>query len=97
MRRPTLYVVVAGIAAMIAAIIVYSALKKREAEVERAMVKSVEIVVAARDLPLGTKIDSGSVTFTEESLLRLEYPLAEDVPIHFSIRGVRGRLSSVAS
>jgi pilus assembly protein CpaB len=61
MRRPTLYVVVAGIAAMIAAIIVYSALKKREAEVERAMVKSVEIVVAARDLPLGTKIEPGSV------------------------------------
>src|SRR5579875_246296 len=61
MRRPTLYVVVAALAAMIAAIIVYSALKKREAEVERAMVKSVEIVVAAHDLPLGTKIDPGSV------------------------------------
>src|SRR5579884_4116605 len=61
MRRPTLYVVVAALAAMIAAVIVYSALKKREAEVERAMVKSVEIVVAARDLPLGTKIDPGSV------------------------------------
>jgi len=61
MRRPTLYVVVAALAAMIAALIVYSALKKREAEVERAMVKSVEIVVAARDLPLGTKIDSSSV------------------------------------
>ncbi|HTW86651.1 MAG TPA: Flp pilus assembly protein CpaB [Candidatus Binataceae bacterium] len=61
MRRPTLYVVVAAIAAMFAAIIVYSALKKREAEVQRAMVKSVEIVVAARDLPLGTKIDPSSV------------------------------------
>ena len=61
MRRPTLYVAVAALAAMIAALIVYSALKKREAEVERAMVKSVEIVVAARDLPLGTKIDPGSV------------------------------------
>jgi pilus assembly protein CpaB len=61
MRRPTLYVVVAAVAAMFAAIIVYSALKKREAEVQQAMVKSVQIVVAARDLPLGTKIEAGSV------------------------------------
>ncbi|HUY18060.1 MAG TPA: Flp pilus assembly protein CpaB [Candidatus Binataceae bacterium] len=61
MRRPTLYVVVAAVAAMFAAIIVYSALKKREAEVQQAMVKSVQIVVAARDLPLGTKIEPNSV------------------------------------
>ena len=53
MRRPTVYVALAGVSALIAAIIVYSALKKREAEVQEAMVKSVEIVVAARDLPLG--------------------------------------------
>ena len=61
MRRPTVYVALAGVSALIAAMIVYSALKRREAEVQRAMVKSVEIVVAARDLPLGTKIDPGSV------------------------------------
>ncbi|MBF6571211.1 MAG: Flp pilus assembly protein CpaB [Candidatus Binataceae bacterium] len=61
MRRPTLYVVMAGLAAMIAAVIVYSALKKREAEVQQAMVKSVEIVVAGHDLPLGSKIDPGAV------------------------------------
>jgi pilus assembly protein CpaB len=61
MRRPTVYVALAGVSALIAAMIVYSALKRREAEVQRAMVKSVEIVVAARDLPLGTKIDAGSV------------------------------------
>jgi pilus assembly protein CpaB len=61
MRRPTVYVALAGVSALIAAIIVYSALKKREAEVQQAMVKSVEIVVAARDLPLGSKIDASSV------------------------------------
>ncbi len=61
MRRPTVYVALAGVSALIAAVIVYSALKRREAEVQRAMVKSVEIVVAARDLPLGTKIDAGAV------------------------------------
>ncbi|SRR5579875_786991 len=61
MRRPTVYVALAGVSALIAAIIVYSALKRREAEVQQAMVKSVEIVVAARDLPLGSKIDANSV------------------------------------
>jgi len=61
MRRPTVYVALAGVSALIAAIIVYSALKKREAEVQQAMVKSVEIVVAARDLPLGSKIDPSSI------------------------------------
>lgn len=64
MRRPFVYVALAGVSALIAAVVVYSALKKREAEVQQAMVKSVEIVVASRDLPLGSKIDPGSIRLT---------------------------------
>jgi pilus assembly protein CpaB len=67
MRRPIVYVALAGVAALIAAIVVYSALKKREAEVQQAMVKSVDIVVAAHNLPLGTKIDASSVRLTRWS------------------------------
>ena len=42
---------------MLASVVVYSALKKREAEVQKAMAKTVYIVVAATDLPLGSKVD----------------------------------------
>jgi pilus assembly protein CpaB len=51
----------AAVAAVLAAIVVFSALKKREAEVQRAMATSVDIVVAAHDLRLGTKIDQIAV------------------------------------
>jgi pilus assembly protein CpaB len=61
MKRPVIFVALAGIAAMLASVVVYSALKKREAEVQKAMVKTVYIVVAANDLPLGSKIDPGQV------------------------------------
>jgi pilus assembly protein CpaB len=61
MRRPIIFVLLAGFAALVAALVVYSALRKREAEVEKAMVKSVEIVVAARDLSIGTKLDPSAV------------------------------------
>ncbi len=61
MRRQTLFIVLAGLAAALAAIVVYSALKKREAEVARARGESVEIVVAASDLPLGSRVEPGSV------------------------------------
>ena len=61
MRRPIIFVLLAGVAALVAALVVYSALKKREAEVQQAMVKNVEIVVANHDLSIGTKIDAGSV------------------------------------
>jgi pilus assembly protein CpaB len=46
---------------MVAALVVYSALKKREAEVQQALVKSVDIVVAAHDLTIGSKLDASSV------------------------------------
>ncbi len=61
MRRPIVFVLLAGVAALVAAIVVYSALKKREAQVADAMVQSVNVLVAARDLPIGTKLDASSV------------------------------------
>ena len=61
MRRPMVFVLLAGVAALVAAIVVYSALKKREAQVQDAMVKSVNVLVAARDLPIGSKLDASAV------------------------------------
>src|SRR5271163_4929019 len=61
MRRPMVFVLLAGLAAMLASVMVYSALKRREAEVQNAMAHNVEVVVAAYDLPLGTKIELGEV------------------------------------
>ena len=61
MKRPVIFVMLAGLAAMLASVVVYSALKRRDAEVKQAMAKTVHIVVAARDLPLGAKIDAGSL------------------------------------
>jgi pilus assembly protein CpaB len=56
MRRPIIFVVLAGLGAVMAAIVVFSALRNRESEVQRAMAHTVEIVVAARDIPIGTKL-----------------------------------------
>jgi pilus assembly protein CpaB len=64
MRRPIAFVVLAGVAAVLASLVVYSALKRREAEVKQAMSQTVEIVVAAHDLPLGSKLEPGAVKLT---------------------------------
>ncbi len=61
MRRPIVFVLLAGFAALVAAMMVYSALKRREAEVRQAMVQSVDVVVAAHDLGIGTKLDPGAL------------------------------------
>jgi pilus assembly protein CpaB len=61
MRRPMVLVLLAGLAAMLASVMVYSALKRKEAALANAMSHNVEVVVAAYDLPLGTKIDVGEV------------------------------------
>lgn len=61
MRRPQIFAVLAGIAAALAAIIVFSALKRSEVEVQQAIVNTVQIVVAAHDLALGSRIDASSV------------------------------------
>ncbi|MGH7947884.1 MAG: Flp pilus assembly protein CpaB [Candidatus Binataceae bacterium] len=55
-KRPVVFLGLSALAAVIAAIIVFSALRGREAQVQRALAKSVEIVVASRNLPLGTRI-----------------------------------------
>jgi pilus assembly protein CpaB len=51
----------AGVAALVAALVVYSALKKREREVQAAMAQSVNIVVATHDLHIGSQIDPSAV------------------------------------
>lgn len=56
MRRPTIFLMLAVAAAFAAAVIVFSALKRREAEVQKAMARNVEIVVAAHDIELGEKL-----------------------------------------
>jgi pilus assembly protein CpaB len=61
MKRPVAFVVLAGVAALVASVLVYSALKRREIEVQQAKATNIEIVVAAHDLPLGTKIDASSL------------------------------------
>jgi len=61
MRRPIIFVLLAGLGAVLAAIVVFSALRKRESEVQRAMAHTVEVVVAARDIPLGTKLQPDAV------------------------------------
>jgi pilus assembly protein CpaB len=61
MRRPLIFAILAGLAAVLAAIIVFSALKRREAEVQKALASTVDIVVAARDLHLGERIDANAI------------------------------------
>ena len=67
MRRPMVFVLLAGLAAMLASVMVYSALKRREALYQNAIAHNVEVVVAAYDLPLGTKIEVGEVKTTRWS------------------------------
>lgn len=61
MKKPIMFFVLAGFAAVLASMVVYSALERKEAEVEQAKVKTVDVAVAARDLALGNKIDPGAV------------------------------------
>jgi pilus assembly protein CpaB len=61
MKRPIVFVILAGMGALLAAIVVFSAINKRESEVQRAMAHTVEVVVAAKDIPLGAKLDPAAV------------------------------------
>ena len=78
MRRPFVFVSLALFLALVVAMVVYSALKKREAEVQAARLQSVDIIVAARELSIGSKIDENAVlshdllegTFTRAALAR---------------------------
>ncbi len=61
MRRPIIFVVLAGLGAVLAAMVVFSALRNRESEVQQAMAHTVEVVVAARDIPIGEKLQPDAV------------------------------------
>jgi pilus assembly protein CpaB len=61
MKRPLILAVMAGFAATLAALVVYLALRQREAELRRALYNTVEIAVAVRPLPLGTRIEPGTL------------------------------------
>ena len=61
MKRSISFTVLAATAALLASMLVYSTLKQREAEVRKATAQMVQIVVAARDLPLGSKIDPSAL------------------------------------
>jgi pilus assembly protein CpaB len=61
MKRPIVFVILAAMGAVLAAIVVFSAINKRESEVQRAMAHTVEVVVAAKDIPLGAKLEPDSV------------------------------------
>jgi len=67
MRRPIIFVLLAGFAALVAALVVYSALKKREREVDLAKAQTVQIVVASHDLTIGSKLDQNSTKMTRWS------------------------------
>jgi pilus assembly protein CpaB len=61
MRRPTIFLMLAMVAAVLAAIVVISALKNREAQVQVALAQTQDIVVAARDVQLGEKLTAADV------------------------------------
>jgi pilus assembly protein CpaB len=61
MRRPIVFVILAAMGAMLAAIVVFSALRKRESEVQRALARTVEIAVASSDIPVGAKLEPAQV------------------------------------
>jgi len=61
MRRPIVFVVPAGRGAVLAARVDFSALSKRESEVQRAMARTVPVVVAAEPIAVGAKLQPKSV------------------------------------
>jgi pilus assembly protein CpaB len=61
MKRPIVFVMLAGMGAMLAALVVFSAIRKRESEVQRALAHTVEVVVAAKEIPLGEKLEPADV------------------------------------
>src|ERR1700737_5136529 len=67
MRRPIIFVLLAGFAALVAALVVFSARKKRERQGQEAMAQSVNIVVASHDLTIGSKLDQNSTKMTRWS------------------------------
>src|SRR5215813_4655007 len=61
MGRPMIFLLLAALAATLASLVVYSALKRKDQEVQKALAGTTPIVVAAHDITIGTKIDAGAV------------------------------------
>src|ERR1700683_272029 len=61
MRRPTIFLMLAMVAAVLAAIVVFSALRNREAQTQLALAQTEQIVVAARDVEVGAKLSLDDV------------------------------------
>src|SRR5689334_21616579 len=55
------FMVLAGLCAAIAALVVHSALRSKDAELEKAKLTTTDIVVAAHQLPMGTKLQAADV------------------------------------
>jgi pilus assembly protein CpaB len=79
MRRQAVLLILAAAAAALAALMVNSALKLREAEIVRAHAQSVEIVVAARNLPLGSRIEQSSIKLARWSREALPPGASQDM------------------
>jgi len=69
MRRPTIFLMLALVAAVLAAIVVFSALKNREAQVQVALAQTQDIVVAARDVQIGERLSVADVKLVKWSRL----------------------------
>jgi pilus assembly protein CpaB len=61
MNRSIVFFLLAGLAATLAALIVYSSLRKKDEEVRRVLAQTVPIVVAAHDIAVGGRIDAGAI------------------------------------
>jgi pilus assembly protein CpaB len=60
-RRTIIFITLAAVGSLLAAVVVFSALKKREADVQRAMAHTAQVVVAAHAIPLGAKLQVGDL------------------------------------
>lgn len=61
MRRSAVFLVLATVAAFLAAVVVFSALRKRDNEMRAAIASQVKIVVAATEIPIGARIKHSMV------------------------------------
>lgn len=61
MRRSAIFLMLAMVAAFLAAIVVFSALRKRDREMREAIASQVNIVVAAKEIPIGARITPSMV------------------------------------
>ena len=61
MNRSIVFFLLAGLAATLAALVVYTSLKKKDEEVRKVLAATVPIVVAAHDIAVGARIDAGAL------------------------------------